>query len=71
MAKRPFNTIPKNKFYQYSLQIWTYNTILKEEYGIQIWDSLVIHLKNDYKSYVKIEPITMLYEAEKLLMLNS
>lgn len=69
MAKRPFNTIPKNKFYQYSLQIWAYNTILKEEYGIEVWDSLIIHLKNDYKSYVKIEPITMLYEAEKLLML--
>lgn len=69
MAKTPFKTIPNNKFYQYSLQLWAYNTILKEEYGIQVWDSLIIHLKNDFVSYVEIEPAQMIYEAEKLLMI--
>lgn len=36
MAKSPFQNLPNNKFYQYSIQIWTYNTILKEEYNIEI-----------------------------------
>lgn len=70
MGKKPFNKIPKNKFYQYSLQLSTYNKILKEEYGVEIWDSYIVHLKNDFKTYLKIEPMNMDYESEILLELE-
>ncbi len=63
MAKYPFKTIPNNKFYQYSLQIWVYNLILKEEYGIEVYDSLIIHLKNDSNSYRLIIALNMEYEG--------
>ena len=58
--------IPNNKFYKYSLQLAVYMLILKEEYGIEIYDAFMVHLRND-GSYLKIEPIGMLYEGQMLL----
>ena len=69
MAKKPFEKIPNNKFYKYSLQIWIYNEILKEEYKIDVWDSLIVHLKSDLKTYRIIEPCQMSYEAKEFLNL--
>jgi hypothetical protein len=66
MAKPPFNEIPNNKFHIYSLQLSTYMSILKVEYGIEVWDSLIVHLKDD-GSYLIIEPLNMLDESRVLL----
>jgi hypothetical protein len=66
MAKPPFNEIPNNKFHVYSLQLATYIEILKEEYNVDVWDSLIVHLKDD-GSYLLVEPLTMLEEAKILL----
>lgn len=67
MAKAPFEELPNNKFYNYSLQLSTYNLILKEEYNIQIYDSLIVRLLED--NYEIIEPINMDCEAEELVNL--
>ena len=45
--------IPHNNYYKYSLQVSTYAAILKEEYGISVVDSMLVHLRNDL-SYNKI-----------------
>lgn len=66
MAKRPFEHLPNNKFYLYSMQLACYVTILKEEYGIEVWDSYIVHLRYD-GTYSIIEPVNLLYEAEELL----
>ncbi len=72
MGKTPFDTIPNNKFYKYSLQLWIYNLILKDEYGIDVWDSYIIHINNNIKaSYDKICPCSMIFEAEELLNINN
>ncbi|MCB9362148.1 PD-(D/E)XK nuclease family protein [Candidatus Woesearchaeota archaeon] len=65
-GKSPFSHIPNNKFHIYSLQLAAYMHILKEEYGIEIWDSMIVHLKDD-QTYTKIEPMNLLCEAEELL----
>lgn len=45
MAIGPLKDFPNNKYYNYSMQVSIYSQILKEEYGIDIYDSLLIHLK--------------------------
>ena len=63
-CKRPLNEIPNNKFYRYSMQIAMYNMILKETYSIDVWDSYILHLKDDSESYDKHECINLDYEVE-------
>ncbi|MEA2037418.1 MAG: PD-(D/E)XK nuclease family protein, partial [Nanoarchaeota archaeon] len=55
MAQGILNELPHNKFYQYSMQVAIYSFILKEEYSIEIYDSLLVHLRND-QTYKVIEP---------------
>jgi ATP-dependent exoDNAse (exonuclease V) beta subunit len=66
MAQGPLKDIPHNKFHSYSMQVTIYSLILKEEYGIDIYDSLLVHLKDD-KTYRVIEPTDMLIFAEEVL----
>ena len=68
-ARPPFQSLANNKFIKYSLQLSSYQLILKEEYAIEIFDSLIVHLKEDL-SYIIIEPLNLLYEAEELLSLS-
>lgn len=65
---KPFNYIESGKFFIYSLQVWGYNLILKEEYGIEIYDSLIVRLLPD--SYEIIEPYCMLDDIEELFLLE-
>jgi ATP-dependent exoDNAse (exonuclease V) beta subunit len=36
-----------NKFYNYSMQVSIYSHILKNEYDIPVYDSMLLHLRND------------------------
>ncbi len=65
-AKEPFSALPNNKYNIYSLQLSVYSRILKEEYGIEIWDSCFVHLKPD-GTYQVHDRIVLDYEAEELL----
>ncbi|MFT4260853.1 MAG: PD-(D/E)XK nuclease family protein [Candidatus Woesearchaeota archaeon] len=49
MAKHPFSEFPNNKFYLYSMQLSFYSLILKEEYGIEVYDCFLIHLSDTFK----------------------
>jgi len=66
-CKSPLNEIPNNKFYKYSMQLCMYNMILKETYGIDIWDSYILHLRDDGENYDKHECINLDYEVELIL----
>lgn len=66
MAKGVLNELPHNKFYQYSMQVSIYSFILKEEYDIDVYDSLLVHLRDD-KTYKVIEPSDLLMFAEDVL----
>ncbi|MEK6828038.1 MAG: PD-(D/E)XK nuclease family protein [Nanoarchaeota archaeon] len=67
MAKGKLKELPHNKFYQYSLQVAVYMAILKLEYGIEVYDSLLIHLKND-QTYRVIEPTDLLMYVQEVLI---
>ena len=65
-AKGVLKDLPHNKFYQYSMQVAVYTYILKQEYGIQVYDSLLVHLRDD-QTYRVIEPTDLLMFAEDVL----
>ena len=67
MAKDKLKELPHNKFYQYSLQVAVYMFILKQEYGIEVYDSLLVHLKDD-QTYRVIEPTDLLMYAQEILI---
>lgn len=68
-ALKPFNYLPKGKFFIYSMQVWGYNLILKEEYGIEVFDSLIVRLLPD--SYEVVEPYCMLDDITELFELEN
>lgn len=68
MAREPFRHLPNSKLNMYSMQLWAYNLVLKEEYGIEIWDSFIVHLQ-DSKKYIKIIPRDLRTEVEQFLLL--
>ena len=43
-----------------------YSHILKQEYGIEVYDSLLVHLRDD-QTYRVIEPTDLLMFAEEVL----
>jgi len=65
MAKGKLKELPHNKFYQYSLQVAVYMSILKQEYGIEIHDSLLVHLR-DNQTYRVIEPTDLLMYVQEV-----
>jgi CRISPR/Cas system-associated exonuclease Cas4 (RecB family) len=66
MARDPFTYLPNSKLYLYSMQLWAYNLILAEEYGIEIWDSIIVHLQDNSK-YIKIVSRDLRTEAKHFL----
>lgn len=67
MAKPPFEELPNNKFHIYSMQLSCYSLILKQEYNIDIWDYMIVHLKYD-DTYEIIDATNLCFEAEELLL---
>ena len=67
MAKGKLKELPHNKFYQYSLQVAVYTSILKQEYDIEVYDSLLVHLKDD-QTYRVIEPTDLLMYVHEVLI---
>ncbi len=63
-ASIPFNEFPNNKFFVYSLQTSCYALILEEEYGIDIYDNRIVHIRDS--GYEVIDVLTMLEEAKIL-----
>jgi CRISPR/Cas system-associated exonuclease Cas4 (RecB family) len=47
MAQGVLKDFPNNKFYNYSMQVSVYSHLLKEEYGIEVYKSMLVHLKKD------------------------
>ena len=46
-ALPPLQNYPNNKFYKYSCQLSIYAYILKKEYGVDIFNNYLVHLKSD------------------------
>jgi len=70
MAKGKLKELPANKYHKYFLQVAIYMFIAKLEYGIEIYDSMLIHLREDL-TYKILEPIDLLLFAEDVLMSDS
>ena len=66
MAVGVLKDYPNNKYYNYSMQVSVYSYILKEEYGIDVYDSMLIHLKQD-DTYEIIQTEDMQMFAESVL----
>ena len=67
MAKGVLSDIPHNKFHNYSMQISIYMMILKEEYGIEVYNGLLVHLR-DNMTYRVIEPTDLLMYVQEVLI---
>jgi len=52
------------------MQLSVYKKILFENYGIEIWDCFLIHLKHD-KNYEIIETYDLGMETEELLRIKN
>lgn len=69
-CKNPITQIPNNKFYKYSMQLGLYNKILFDNYGVEIFDSIVVHINYDFETCEIIEPVNLDYEISELLDLK-
>lgn len=66
-ALPPLQEFPHNKFYNYSCQLSVYAHILKEEYGIEIYNNYLVHLNPDGINYKLIEIEDMGMFVEEIL----
>lgn len=65
-AKKPFNYLPNNKFHKFSMQLSLYQVMLKHQYNIQIYDTILLHIPQT-QPYNIIQPLTLTYEANQIL----
>ncbi|MFT4282915.1 MAG: PD-(D/E)XK nuclease family protein [Candidatus Woesearchaeota archaeon] len=66
-ALEPFDEFGNNKFHIYSMQLSMYSVILKEEYGVDIYDFFVVQIGS--KGYNIVSLMDLRFEALEMLNL--